>query len=383
MKIDQIKIHQLFLPFSGDFSHSKKKSAFAKNIVVGIKADHGEIEGYGEGSPRLYVTGESQKNAAKSISQFILKDTFPWELNDVSQIWDFVDSISNGKEHNSAISALEMSLLDALGKSQKRSIITYFPQNFLASKIFYGATIPLANNQRIMEICKLTKKQEINKLRLKMGEDFKSNKESIETVKLVFGDDYDLRIDINGAWDQKLALGHVQLIKDYNVKVVEQPMMPGDPGIANFADIIKSNGIILMADESACSLKDLQKIIEEGYYKMINVRLSKCGGFRNSLRIIDHLRNNGVAFQIGCQLGESGLLSAGGRVLSLLCRDAMHYDGSYDEFLLKENITAENVTFGNGGEAGPLDGPGLGVNVNSQNLERLCDYSKSVTINRP
>ena len=382
MKIDQIIIHQLLLPFSRDFSHSKRKGAFAKNIVVGIKAYHGDIEGYGEGSPRLYVTGESQESAAKSIRQLTQENTFPWDLNDVSQIWDFVDSISNGREDNSAICALEMSLLDALGKSQNRSIINYFPQDFLASKIFYGATIPLANKQRIMEICKLIKKQEITKLRLKMGEDFKSNKESIETVKLVFGDDYDLRIDINGAWDKKLALGHVQLIKDYKVKIVEQPMMPDDPEIANFASAIKNNGIILMADESACSLKDIKKITEDGYYRMINVRVSKCGGFRNSLRIIDHLRNNGVSFQIGCQLGESGLLSAAGRVLSLLCCDAEYYDGSYDEFLLKENITVENVTFGNGGIAGPLDGPGLGVKINSQSLKRLCDDSMSVTINR-
>jgi len=383
MQIDQVKTHQLLLPFSGDFSHSKRKGAFAKNIVVGIKANHGEIEGYGEGSPRLYVTGESQESVAKSISSFTKKDTFPWELNDVSQIWDFVDGISNGNQHNSAICALEMSLLDALGKKQNKSIISYFPQDFLTSKIFYGATIPLANKQRIMEIGKLIKKQGINKLRLKMGEDFKKNKESIETVKLVFGDDYNLRIDINGAWNRELALRHVQLIKDYEVKVVEQPMMKNDPDISGFASTIKSNGIILMADESACSLKDVENIIKDGHYKMINVRLSKCGGFRNSLRIVDHLRDNGVSFQIGCQLGESGLLSASGRVLSLLCSDAIYYDGSYDKFLLKENITIESLSFGPGGAAGPLDGPGLGVEINNQSLERLCDNSKSVTINKP
>ena len=383
MQIDQIQIHQLFLPFSGDFSHSKRKGSFANNIVVGIKADHGEIEGYGEGAPRPYVTGESQESTTKSISQFVQNNTFPWELNDISQIWDFVDSISNGKEHNSAICALEISLLDALGKSQNRSIITYFSQNFLASKIYYGGTIPITDKQRIMEICRLIKNMKINKLRIKMGKDYKHNREAVETVKSIFGDNCDLRIDINGAWDKKLALDHVQLIKDYNVRVIEQPMIPDDPEIAHFASIIKSNGIILMADESACSLKDIKKIIEDGFYRMINVRLSKCGGFRNSLRIIDHLRDKGVSFQIGCQLGESGLLSASGRVLSLLCSDAEYYDGSYDKFLLKENITHENLSFGPGGMAGPLDGPGLGVEINSQNLQRLCDDSKSVTINRP
>ena len=383
MKIDKIKIHQILLPFSVEFSHSLRKRYSANNIIVEVIANQEGIKGYGEGAPRSYVTGESQKNATKSISQFVQNNTFPWELNDVCLIWDFIDSISNGKEHNAAICSIEMALLDALGKKEDKAINQYFSTDFFTPKVYYGFVVPLTHKKRVMETCELIKKLRINDLRLKMGKDIQQNRETFETVKLVFGNDYNLRIDVNGAWDLELALNHLRLIRDYNVKVVEQPMMPDDPEIADFASTIKNNGIILMADESACSLGDVEKIIEDGHYKMINVRLSKCGGFRNSLRIINHLRNNGVAFQIGCQLGESGLLSAAGRVLSLLCRDAMHYDGSYDEFLLKENITAENVTFGNGGEAGLLYGPGLGVNVSIQNLERLCDDSKSVTINRP
>ena len=116
---------------------------------------------------------------------------------------------------------------------------------------------------------------------------------------------------------------------------------------------------------------------------MVNVRLSKCGGFRNSLRIIDYLRQNKVSFQIGCHLGESGILSAAGRALCLLCKDALYYDGSYDEFLLKENITKENVTFGLGGKARPLVGPGLGVEINIQNLKQLSNSAKTITVLRP
>ena len=133
-----------------------------------------------------------------------------------------------------------------------------------------------------------------------------------------------------------------------------------------------------MADESACSLSDVEKILRIGHYQMINVRLSKNGGFRNSLRIIDYLRRNGTFFQIGCHLGESGILSAAGRILCLLCNDAMYYDGSYDEFLLEENVTLEHVSFGLGGEADPLDGHGLGIEVDSQNLARLSEGSPTV-----
>jgi muconate cycloisomerase len=160
-------------------------------------------------------------------------------------------------------------------------------------------------------------------------------------------------------------------------------MMPDKPDIADFARHMKAYGVALMADESACSFEDVEQVAKEGYYNMINVRLSKCGGFRKSFRIIDYLRDNGIPFQIGCHLGESGLLSAAGRVLSLLCGDAAYYDGSYDEFLLKENITTEDVTFGLGGLAGPLNGPGLGVIVNRNSLDRLRFGAIPLTIRRP
>ena len=383
MRIEQLKVHKISLPFSGDFSHSRKKGSSANNIIVEVIANQGETKGYGEGAPRRYVTGESQESVIKTISHLLQEDSFPWELNDISQIWDFVDNLPDIKEHHSAICSLEMSLLDALGKNQNRNIIEYFPKDFLTSTIYYGATISLSNKKRIMELCRLIGKMRINKLRLKMGKDFEQNKEAIETVKLLFGDDYDLRIDLNGAWDHETAYKHVPLIKKYNVKVVEQPMMPGDQGLVEFAAMIQNHGVILMADESACSLADVKKVVKDEYYKMINVRLSKCGGFRNSLKIINYLRTRGLSFQIGCQLGESGILSAAGRALSLLCRDAVYHDGSYDRFMLKENITTEDVSFGPGGKAGPLDSPGLGVKINKENLIRLSNGYPSLSISNP
>ena len=99
--------------------------------------------------------------------------------------------------------------------------------------------------------------------------------------------------------------------------------------------------------------------------------------------MIERIRSSGLSFQIGCSLGESGILSAAGRVLSLLCKDAIYYDGSYDKFLLKENVTIEDVSFGLGGKAGPLDGPGLGVVINKESLMRLSNGSPSVTISSP
>ncbi len=253
MQINKIRVHQIKLPFSFDFFHSLRKRSSAKNVIVEIIAEQGKIKGYGEGAPRSYVTGESQEGVAESIWRFTQHDNFPWDLNDVSQIWDFIDTLSNSKDHNSAICAVETALLDALGKSQSRPVIEYFPHDFYSGTVYYGSAIPLADKQCTIDFGRLAKKMKISKLKLKMGKNYEQNKENIEAVSQMFGEDYDLKIDVNGVWDLNLASRHVSLINRYRVKVLEQPMMPDDPDLADFAGVMKSSGVIQMASESVCT----------------------------------------------------------------------------------------------------------------------------------
>jgi L-Ala-D/L-Glu epimerase len=374
MKINRIKIYRISLPFLMNFSHSLKTGASsikAHNIVVEITANGGKIKGYGEGAPRDYVTGENQKEAVAAINDLIEKKAFPWEPAEDKEIWKFVDSLDDHKKGNAVICALEMALLDALGKEQNRHILDFFSHDFFSPKIHYGCAFPITGQEKLAELCRLFKKLKIKKLKLKMGKALEKNQTALKIISQLVEEDYDLKIDVNGAWDESLALSHIPDLNRYRVKVVEQPMMPDDPALQGFFEALKEYNIILMADESACAYAEVEELHKEGYYKMINVRLSKMGGFRRSFKIVDFLRKEKLSFQIGCHLGESGILSAAGRALSLLCNDAVYYDGSYDRLLLRKNTTQEDVSFGEYGAAGPLGGPGLGIKINQRNLDEL------------
>jgi muconate cycloisomerase len=176
-----------------------------------------------------------------------------------------------------------------------------------------------------------------------MGHEYSHNRLLCEIVERVFFEGYDMKVDVNGAWDYNTGLAHLELLKRHNVRLLEQPISPYDHDIVKFSIEADKFGIDLMADESVCTLDDLIAANRMGCYKMINIRLSKCGGLRRSLGMIDYCRKIGMKYQIGCQLGESGLLSAAGRTLSLLSNDALYYDGSYDNLLLAHNITDRDV----------------------------------------
>lgn len=72
---DKVCVHKVSIPYLREFAHSRSKKTPANNIVVEIIAEQGEIVGYGEGAPRLGVTGETQENAIDSIGHF-LKQAF-------------------------------------------------------------------------------------------------------------------------------------------------------------------------------------------------------------------------------------------------------------------------------------------------------------------
>ena len=135
-----------------------------------------------------------------------------------------------------------------------------------------------------------------------------------------------------------------------------------------------------MHDESLCSLEDARQAIEYGTCDLFNIRLSKCGGLLPSLQIAAAANQAGLGYQLGCQVGETGILSAAGRHFATSVGDIRYLEGSYDRFLVKERLTNEDMTFGRGGYAPALTGPGLGVTVDERRLRDVTQAMLEIAV---
>jgi muconate cycloisomerase len=133
-----------------------------------------------------------------------------------------------------------------------------------------------------------------------------------------------------------------------------------------------------MLDESLCGYPDAVEAIRHGTADLLNVRLSKCGGIIPSLRIIGLAQRSGLGIQLGCHPGETSLLSAAGRHVASRVDGLRYVEGSYDRHILAANLTQHDVTFGYGGRARPLTGPGLGVDVDPAALDAMTLMSREV-----
>jgi L-Ala-D/L-Glu epimerase len=381
MLIDNITVYQINLPFKMAFNHAKKRSPGAESVVV--KIDAGSVTGYGEGAPRNYVTGEDLQTASANVIGLVNRPEFAWKFKEPSDIKNIVESLGAVKSRNAALCALETALIDTFARTSAKPAIDFFPQDNRAGTIHYAATIPLTQAEKTARFCDRINAGGIRSVRVKLGRNREENESSLLTVRRICGPACDIRVDVNGAWSIDDFMNHLPLLGAAGVEIVEQPLPPGDPHLPDAAAYAEREEMILMADEEACDMPQVERIIHDGHYRMVNVRLSKCGGIHASLAIVQTLRRAGVLFQIGCQLGESGILSAAGRTLSLLCADARYHDGSYDAFLLDENTTREDISFGFGGEAHLLGGSGFGFEVDPVRLLSLSNPNTTLEIRRP
>jgi len=213
-------------------------------------------------------------------------------------------------------------------------------------------------------------------LKIKVGD--AHDIQRVAKVREIMGAEVSIRLDANGAFDVARAKAFIGAVERFDIDALEQPIPKGDvPGLAV---IRRDSPIPIIADESVVTWADAQQLISGKACDYFNLRLSKNGGLFNTLRLAKLAQREGIGLQLGCQVGETAILSAAGRHVAAAREDLYFVEGSYGGFLLQEDVAADPVQFGGGGRAGLLNGPGLGVSVCR---DRLAKYAtRTIPIGR-
>jgi len=159
-----------------------------------------------------------------------------------------------------------------------------------------------------------------------------------------------LRVDANTGWTPEQAVEMIRRMAGYGVEFVEQPIPAGDAEAWRY--VRERVDLPIMADESAVSLADLPALV--GCVDAVNIKLMKCGGVREALRMIHFARGCGMKVMLGCMLETSLGITAAAHLAPLV--DWADLDGN----LLIADDPFEGVQVRDGRLVLP-DGPGLGV----------------------
>jgi muconate cycloisomerase len=380
MRVRELTAWHVRIPLRKPIRHASHTRTETDNVVVRCVLDDG-TEGYGEGVPREYVTGET----IDTVLDLLRHSDLPAQLDDCR---DFDAAVALAERlilapipgddracrGNAARCAVELSLLDAFGKhfGQPVSAVTRLvaPDLYAPKRhVRYSGAITSSEGRKIRFNAWKMWVYGFRQLKIKVGIDGQDDVDRVGAVRRRVGRRMDLRIDANEAWTPDNVGAKIAALKPFGITSVEQPV-PHEQ-VAVLAEVRRAAGVPLMLDESLCGMVDAERAAERGTCDLFNLRLSKCGGFVASLRLAEFARRHRLGYQLGCQVGETAILSAAGRHFASSVRDLRYVEGSYDRHLVREARGAADITFGWGGWAPALAGPGLGVAVDPAALQRV------------
>ena len=383
MMLRSIDLFHVAVPLKKPIRHASFERSSSDNLVVRVTLASGRV-GHGEGVPRPYVTGETIESTFATLAGVdaarLVGDARDYgEVIDRLGRWTLPEAEADPREMagNSARCALEMAILDAYGREFGESLGRAVRQLGAAGGMLNEAPAPVRYSGAIT--AESARKERVSawkmrlygfkQVKLKVGVAGQDDPARLAALRKILGRGMDLRLDANEAWRADGLIDRVRPLLSFGPTALEQPVPHAEADA--LAELRPRLGVPVMLDESLCGYPDAIRAVDRGLADILNVRLSKCGGIAASLRIIALAYRSGLGVQLGCHPGETGLLSAAGRHVAGNVKGLRYVEGSYDRHVLAENLTTPDITFGFGGRAAPLAGPGLGVEVDPERLGRL------------
>jgi len=392
-RIAELIAYHVRIPLKRTVKHASHTRADTDSLVVCCKLTDG-TQGWGEGLPRSYVTGDTIESVFEQLQQTDWRSQLGGDLPDLPAAIEACSSFSlpmiqSGMRDsfgNSASCAVELSILDAVARVSGKPLshVTHLLPEAVAirtsiPRVQYSAAFtPMGKWAEWWRAWKL-RIYGFKFCKVKVAVPGYDDVATLTRLRRVLADRIDIRADANEAWTCANLESQLAPLRRFGLSAIEQPVPHAE--VDGLAALRGKLGLPIMLDESLCSISDARRAIERGTCDLFNIRLSKCGGFLTSLRLAALARGAGLGAQLGCQVGETGILSAAGRHFASSVSGLSYVEGSFDRFLVSERLTVEDLTFGRSGYAGTLTGPGLGVQIDEAGLRRVTVSEKHFQVN--
>ncbi len=308
-----------------------------RTVWVRLIDDDG-VEGWGEAAPSEFYgeTADTVMAALEAYRGALPKD--PFDLEGAERTW--LDLLGG---NGSARAALSSALHDLMAKRLGVPLYQVWGLN-PAEAPLSTYTIGMDTAERIRQ--KVAEAEQYPVLKVKLGSD--RDREILQAIR--GASDKEIRVDANCAWTVKQAVAMLPVLEEFGVTVLEQPLAADD--IDGFAQLTSISTIPIIADESCVTSHDIPRLV--GAVDGINIKLAKCGGLREALRMIAIARAHHMMVMVGCMVESSLAITAAAHFTPLV--DMVDLDGA----ALLANDPFRGATIDNGQVELP-SGPGLGV----------------------
>jgi L-alanine-DL-glutamate epimerase-like enolase superfamily enzyme len=351
-KIKDITVWEADLGNTKPYTIAFKTVDQVRNAFVEITLDDDTV-GIGSGNPSEYVVGENLSQCLEALQEKNLAFLLGRDIREFHQLT--FDVWKTFPRNPSARAAIDIALHDVFTKFLSVPLV-----RFLGQKI---KSLPTSNTIGIKNVEETVREatdfihQGFKILKVKLGKDLAEDIERLVKLRERFGNDVIIRIDANQGYTVDQTIEFYKKTKSLDIELIEQPLpAKAVAEMKGLPDDIKAK---IAADESLITPKDALALVKPPFAAGIfNIKLMKCGGVSQGLKIADVAHHEGVDLFWGCN-DESIVSITAALHTAFACPNTKYIDldGSLDlgndvvkdGFILKDGVMYCS------------DKPGLGV----------------------
>ena len=295
--------------------HLKKRFplAISRGVMTGsdnlfIRLSDGTHTGWGE-----MVPGGSEGVGDAATGETMLRNFSAGGLED-GAIADTWDRAGNAGVAPCALAALDMALWDLRAKQAGMPLyrLLGLARRAVVSSVTVGINPPEVVRERVPPL--LARGARALKIKLGSPQGIDADKAMFAAVLEARGDaGTALRVDANGGWSLGDARRMMVWLSERGVEYIEQPLVRGAED--QLPDLFSDRALPIFVDESCRMSADIPGFAAS--VDGVNLKLMKCGGITEALRIVATARAFGLMTMIGC-MGESSVSIAAGASLGAL-----------------------------------------------------------------
>ncbi|MCD4690298.1 dipeptide epimerase [bacterium] len=318
------------------FRTARTTSASSESIIVRLEGE--DLSGIGEAAPSRFY-GET----TGTVTAFL--DRMAASVEHCAHEAELMAELTSrgGTDNPAARAALEIAAHDIIAKRYGRPLHQLFgldPADAPDTIMSIGLDEPDVMLQKAREA------EGFATLKVKLDRD--TDPEVVRDIKDATG--AKVTVDANCAWTPIEAIERIKVLADIGVEFVEQPVAADD--IDGLRLVHRHADVPVFADESCPTSAQIPLV--EGVVDGVVIKLMKCGGIVEAVKMARMARERKLATMVGCMIESSLAITAAAHISPLM--DWADLDSG---LLLKEDPFV-GVAIDRGRMALPTE-PGLGV----------------------
>jgi len=292
MKIKNIKTWSVDLGNTKPYTIAFKTVDEVKNAFVEITLENGTT-GIGSGNPSEYVTGESFEQCEKALHENNLDFLVGRDIRELNQL--LYEVLVRFPKNPAARAALDIALHDVFTKHLDIPLVKFLGQKITSMPT--SNTIGIKNVEDTLKEAQEYGDRGFTVLKVKLGKDLDEDVERLVKLREKFGKRFTIRIDANQGYTVEQTIAFAKRTAQLDVELIEQPL-PAKQDLRALPEAIRKK---VAADEALLSPADgLSLSTAPVAAGIFNIKLMKCGGVREALRIADIAALQNIELFWGC-----------------------------------------------------------------------------------